>query len=135
MFERCLYFNLNALVRKVDKIWDQAFQEMGLSPAHAYLLRLVLTQPAITQKQIADELRLEKSTVTRFIDALEEKSLLRRTRSGREQRVAPTAAARRLEAQLNAQGDALYARMVSAIGKTDLVELVRRLRETADKLG
>ncbi|MBI5460946.1 MAG: MarR family transcriptional regulator [Gammaproteobacteria bacterium] len=134
MFERCLYFNLNALVRKVDKIWEQAFSELGLSPAHAYLLRLVLSQPSITQKQIADELHLEKSTVTRFIDALEEKGYLRRTRSGREQTIVPSAAARRLEVQLSAQGDALYARMVNAIGRADMVELVRRLRETADKL-
>lgn len=135
MFERCLYFNLNALVRKVDKVWEQAFRDLGLSPAHAYLLRLVLAQPSITQKQIADELRLEKSTVTRFIDSLQEKGYLRRTRAGREQMVAPTAAARRLEARLNAQGDALYARMVDVIGKDELVGLVQRLRETADKLG
>jgi hypothetical protein len=39
-----------------------------------------------------------------------------------------------METQLNTQGDALYARMVGAIGKTELVELVRSLRETADKL-
>lgn len=135
MFERCLYFNLNALVRKVDRIWDRAFHELNLSPAHAYLLRLVLAQPSITQKQIADELRLDKSTVTRFIDSLQEKGLLRRSRSGREQLIAPTAAARRLETALAKQGDALYARMVSAIGKEDLVDLVRRLRETAERLG
>lgn len=134
MFERCLYFNLNALVRKVDKIWENAFADLGLSPAHAYLLRLVLTQPSITQKGIAQELRLEKSTVTRFIDALAEKGYLRRTRVGREQRIAPTAAARRLETQLNAQGDALYAKMTKAIGTTNLVDLVRRLREASDQL-
>ncbi len=134
MFERCLYFNLNALVRNVDKIWEAAFADLGLSPAHAYLLRLVLTQPAITQKAIAEELHLEKSTVTRFIDALTEKGYLRRTRAGREQRIAPTAAARRLEAQLAEQGDVLYAKMTKAIGATEMIELVRRLRETSDKL-
>ena len=135
MFERCLYFNLNALVRKVDRIWTQAFKEAGLSPAHAYLLRLVLAEPDITQSAIAEELHLEKSTVTRFIDALEEKGYLRRSRDGREVRIRPTAAARRLESELNTQADALYAQMTGAIGRTDLVELVRRLREAGERLG
>ncbi|MFP5506803.1 MAG: MarR family winged helix-turn-helix transcriptional regulator [Gammaproteobacteria bacterium] len=134
MFERCLYFNLNALARTVDRIWGQAFQELNLSPAHAYLLRLVLAQPSITQRQIADELRLDKSTVTRFIDSLQERGLLRRSRMGREQLITPTAAARRLEARLAKQGDALYERMLGAVGKEDLVDLVRRLREATDKL-
>lgn len=135
MFERCLYFNLNALVRKVDRIWTQAFKEAGLSPAHAYLIRLVLTEPDITQSAIADELHLEKSTVTRFIDALEEKGYLRRNREGREARILPTAAARRLETALNTQADALYAQMTGAIGRADLLELVRRLREAGERLG
>ena len=134
MYERCLYFNLNALVRKVDKIWEQVFAEAGLSPAHAYLLRLVLAQPSITQKRIAEELRLDKSTVARFVAALEDRGYLRRARMGREQAVFPTAAGRRLETRLADEGDALYARVTNAIGRTDLVELVRRLREASERL-
>ena len=60
MFERCLYFNLNALTRRVNKIWGQAFQALGLSPSHAYLLRVVLATPGMTQQEIAAELGLEK---------------------------------------------------------------------------
>lgn len=134
MFERCLYFNLNALVRKVDKVWEGAFASLGLSPAHAYLLRLVLSQPSLTQKAIAEELHLEKSTVTRFITALAKKGYVRRTRAGREQHIAPTTAARRLEAQLNERGDALYAKMTKTLGATEMLELVRCIRETSDKL-
>lgn len=134
MFERCLFFNLNALVRQVDKLWNEAFQAFDLSPAHAYLLRLVLAQPTISQHQIATELRLEKSTVTRFVDALQAKGYVRRKRLGREQQIVPTAAARRLEQALSATGDALYARMLSTLGQDDLLQLVRSLRQAAEKL-
>jgi len=134
MFERCLYFNINALTRKINKIWDQAFSELGLSPAHAYLLRLVLASPAISQKEIADELKLEKSTVTRFVDNLQERGYLKRIKSGREQIIQPTAAAKKLEKKLNTKGDELYKQMTKAIGRSSLVDLVGELRETSTKL-
>ncbi|MCF6193385.1 MAG: MarR family transcriptional regulator, partial [Kangiellaceae bacterium] len=70
MFDRCLYFNTNHLARTVGKIWQEAFEEVGLAPAHAYLLRLVLEQPGIAQSKISAELHLEKSTITRFIDKM-----------------------------------------------------------------
>ena len=134
MFERCLYFNVNALARKVNQIWEEAFADLGLSPAHAYLLRLILSSPGMVQKEIAKELRLEKSTVTRFIDALEEGGYLKRSKVGREQTIAPTRAANRLEKELNRRGDALYQRMVDELGTTNLTSLVRQLRETGNKL-
>ncbi|VAX09386.1 hypothetical protein MNBD_GAMMA25-949 [hydrothermal vent metagenome] len=134
MFERCLYFNINALTRKVNKIWDQAFSELGFSPAHAYLLRLVLEMPSISQKEIAEELKLEKSTVTRFIDNLQERGYLKRTKNGREQIIQPTAAAKKLEVQLNEQGDLLYKKVIKSIGRSDLLELVAQLRKSGTKL-
>lgn len=135
MFERCLYFNVNALTRKVNGIWDRAFEDLELSPAHAYLLRLMLSRPGISQKDIATELRLEKSTVTRFIDVLEEKGYLKRNKVNREQIIYPTRAAAKIEKELNRRGDALYRKMLRDVGKTDLVGLVGQLRETGKKLG
>jgi DNA-binding MarR family transcriptional regulator len=129
MFERCLYFNLNALTRKVNKIWDQAFQDLGLSPSHAYLLRVVLATQGI-----ANELKLEKSTITRFIGALESKGYLQRVKSGREQNVYPTKAATDIFDQLEQQGNALYQRMTKDLGESPLTKLVGELRNTGARL-
>jgi DNA-binding MarR family transcriptional regulator len=138
MFERCLYFNVNALARAVNRIWDDSFKELGLSPAHAYLVRLVLAEPGATQKTIASELKLEKSTVTRFVDALQSKGLLKRSKVGaedsREQRVFPTGKAKRLEAALSRKGNDLYQKMCGNLGETEIKSLVARLREAAQKL-
>ncbi len=133
MFERCLYFNLNELVRKVNRIWESAFEEFGLSPAHAYLVRLVLEKPGISQKDIARELKLEKSTVSRFVDALIKKNLLVRSKSGRDSTIMPTNEAKMMEVQLNNKGDELYTRMGTQIGDDNLVRLVRVLRATSQK--
>lgn len=134
MFERCLYFNVNALARRVNTIWDEAFSEFDLSPAHAYLLRLLLESPGLTQTQITCELRLEKSTVTRFVTVLENKQLLSRDRQGREVLVYPTTKAYRLQERLNTQGDVLYQKMIEALGKTNLTTLVTSMRQSGTEL-
>ncbi|MFO7538210.1 MAG: MarR family transcriptional regulator [Chloroflexota bacterium] len=138
MFERCLYFNSNALVRKVNHIWKDAYNEVRLSPSHAYLLRLVLAQPGLSQIAIAEELNLDKSTITRFLNKLETEEYVKRTvavnRSTREQNIYPTEKARQLHTQLEEIGDTLYTIMLAEIGDDDLRQLVNNLRDTATKL-
>lgn len=138
MFERCLYFNINALTRAVNRTWDEAFAEFDLSPAHAYLLRLVLPQPGLTPKQISQELKLEKSTVTRFLDVLEKKGFIKRVKNtsadAREQAIYPTKKSEKIAEQLEMQGNALYKKMVKNIGKSELTNLVSELREIETKL-
>lgn len=134
MFERCLYFNLNALTRRVNKIWGQAFEKFDLSPSHAYLLRAVLAEPGMTQQSIAKELKLEKSTITRFIEGLESKDLLVRVKSGREQQVYPTETAKRIQDKLEAQGNTLYQQMIDSLGKGSLLKLVDNLRSFNQRL-
>ncbi|HFD81208.1 MAG TPA: MarR family transcriptional regulator, partial [Gammaproteobacteria bacterium] len=94
MFERCLYFNLNALARRVNRLWESEFRKTGLSAPHAYVMRLVLSEPGISQKQLAEELHLDPSTVTRFVNALAERQLVRRDSNHADRRssaVFPTA--------------------------------------------
>jgi len=134
MFERCLYFNANALTREINKIWDTAFQEFDLSPSHAYLLRVVLANPGISQKDIATEMKLEKSTITRFVDVLQDKGYLTRNKVGRAQIIKPTKAAIKIEKALNKKGDELYQKMIDTIGRQSLTQLVSKLRETGTKL-
>lgn len=134
MFERCLFFNTNALVRRINKRWEEAYEKTGLSPSHAYLLRLVLEKKELSQKQIAEELQLEKSTVTRFIDVLTEKKLLKRMKRGREQMISATDQGKKLKTQLNRIGDKLYADLQAEFGSAELKELVEKIQNTSAKL-
>lgn len=134
MFERCLYFNVNALARAVNRIWDEAFSEFDLSPAHAYLLRLVLSSSGLTPKQISLELKLEKSTVTRFLDVLEKKGFVQRKKGissdAREQGIYPTNKSKKIAIKLEKKGDELFKKMINSIGKDELTTIVRQLRST-----
>jgi DNA-binding MarR family transcriptional regulator len=138
MFERCLYFNVNALARAVNRIWDEAFSEFGLSPSHAYLLRLALSSPGLTAKQISRELKLEKSTVSRFVDVMETKGFIRRKRGvsddARELGIYPTGKAEQVARKLENRGNQLYRTMIDRVGKEALSALVRELRQAEKRL-
>lgn len=130
MFEKCIYFNANALVRRLNRIWDQAYEPSGLSAPHAYLLRLVCQSPGILQRDAAKQLVLEKSTVTRFVVALQGKGLLRREpgSDARELLLFPTEDGKRLGKTLDKIGKGLYQRMRKELGVCEFDILVTALR-------
>jgi len=137
MFERCIYFNTNALARKLNAIWDDAFSSYDLTPPQAYLLRLVLAHPGMTQQAISQELQLNKSTVTRFVNQLEKKDLLVRTASEgdlRENVILPTEAALQVQKNLESLGDTMYQSMCDSLGKQNVKTFVDSVRLLNRKL-
>lgn len=138
MFDRCLYFNTNVLARKIDKLWTEAFGELGLAPAHAYLLRLVLEKPGLVQKEIAQELSLEKSTITRFIDKMVAEDYLYRTVAAtnnlKEQCIYPTEKAIKIKDKLNDIGNQLYKRMKGLLSEDELKLMVEKIRTAGQKM-
>lgn len=137
MFEECLYFNSNALARTVSRIWVEAYKPFDLSPPHAFLLRVVLAKPGLMPRELAKELSLSRSTVTRFLDSLEKRSLLiRKTtkQDGREVQVYPTEAARVIHQELDQVGEDLSNLMKKVIGKDDLNQTVTNLRKLQSAL-
>ncbi|MCG8565604.1 MAG: MarR family transcriptional regulator, partial [Desulfobacterales bacterium] len=73
----CLFFNTNAFSRQLLKLAENAFRPLKLSPAHASLLLQVYEMPGISPKDLSQKLHLTPSTITRFIDALVKRKLLR----------------------------------------------------------
>lgn len=136
MFERCLYFNCNALVRQINRIWDEAYAEAGLSAPHAYLLRMVARHQGLTQQKVAEELRLEKSTVTRFVNGLIDKGLLLRKKGEdvRENLLYATSSGARLAVRLDEIGNELYSRMRKELGGKHFDDLVSDMRVTLERI-
>ena len=132
MFEECLYFNSNALARAVSRIWAKAYHQVNLSPPHAFFLRVVLAKPGLFPRELADELNLSRSTITRFLDSLEKRDLLVRKQTGkdgRELRVYPTKAAKEIHQKLDDIGGTLTKLMAEMFGKDELSQTVAKLRE------
>ena len=132
MFEECLYFNTNAIARTATRIWTEAYKSFDLSPPHAFLLRLVLAKPGLMPRELATELSLSRSTVTRFLDSLEKRGLVSRkvlNQDGREIQVIPTKSAQKIHKELDETGKRLSTLMHEIIGKENVLETITNLRK------
>lgn len=132
MFEECLYFNSNALARTVSRIWTNAYSQFDLSPPHAFLLRVVLAKPGLLPRELAEELNLSRSTITRFLDSLEQRDLLIRkptAEDGRELQVYPTRTAKAMHKKLDSTGEDLTKLMGKIMGKDEISQTVAKLRK------
>lgn len=136
MFERCLYFNTNSFARKLNRHWEAAFATYDLAPSHGYLLRLVLEKPGLSQQELANGMLLERSTVARFLDRLEDKGFVEREEHDQDPRmkiVLPTKAALKLKTQMQSLGDTLYRSMCEKFGADRVASFVKQMREMADE--
>ena len=137
MFEECLYFNTNALARTVTRIWTEAFSKYDLSPPHAFLLRVVLSKPGLLPNELASELNLSRSTVTRFLDSLEKRGFLYRSSSGddgREFHIYPSETAKSIHNELDNTGKELTKLVKKLVGASEITNTVSSLREIKNQL-
>ena len=127
----CLYFTANTLARSVGRMADDAFAGTGLSPAHAFLMMLVIERPGISQKELTAALGLAPSTVTRFVDALQVKGFVVREVEGKLSRVSPTEQGAGLREPMALAWKKLYHRYSEILGE----EPGRELTAMVDRAG
>ncbi|MDD3313261.1 MarR family transcriptional regulator [Pseudodesulfovibrio sp.] len=121
----CLYFTANALARNIGKLADAAFQEIGLSPSHAFMLQLVNEQPGITQKELAEYLSLAPSTLTRFADRLVYRGYVERDQKGKVVRIYPTSEGKALKQPIEKAWTRLYKDYSAILGEQPGIALTR----------
>jgi DNA-binding MarR family transcriptional regulator len=93
----CLYFTANSLSRVMTRMANDQFRITGLSPSHAFLMMVLFEDPGIGPKELAKRLDLAPSTVTRFLDYLQNKDLIERISEGKVFKLYPTAKGRELK--------------------------------------
>jgi DNA-binding MarR family transcriptional regulator len=131
MFDHCLYFNTTALARTLEREWTKAFKPFGLTPAQAFLLRVVLEKPGQLQSELAAEMAISRSTATRTLDGLQQMKLLSRVateRDGRESAIHPTAAGLAMKDKLNAASGEVTKRLKKELGIASFDETVAKVR-------
>jgi DNA-binding MarR family transcriptional regulator len=79
----CLYFTANHLARLMNKMAEEEFAPIGLSPTYAFLIMAVNDHPGITQTELSRTLHVAPSTTTRFVEKLEVKKLVERKNEGK----------------------------------------------------
>lgn len=131
MFDHCLYFNTTSLARVVEREWSAAFKPLGLTPPQAFMLRMVLARPGLSQHEIASALTVARPTATRLLDGLQKLGLIERREAkfdGRHWSVFPTSTAESMREQLNAASGQVTQRIQRRIGKENFNETVSKVR-------
>jgi MarR family transcriptional regulator, organic hydroperoxide resistance regulator len=128
MFDKCIYFNLNALIRDLNRIWDQEFAASGLTAPQGYLLSLVLQKPGLSQKEVGQTMNLDRSTVTRFLESMEKEKLIKREPSAHDGRVInvyPTKKAEGLKAELQKAFKGVANKVDEKLKTNDIKDLIK----------
>lgn len=133
-YSKCLFFTSNALARKVEKLAIESWKRVDMSPSHGYLLMLLLEEPGMQPGNIAAQLQLTPSTITRLIEKLEERKLVVRTTEGKITNVYPSPKAKELLPELKACVQDFAEHYSKILGKEETTKLVQNMNKFSDKL-
>lgn len=134
-FSACLLFSANALARAITAIGDAEFGRFGLSYSHAYLLCEVVDQPGVSPSQLSNTLYLTPSTITRLVEKLEQKHLVRRETEGKKTLVYPTAAGEALRPAIAEAWQRAGEQYAAAVGPDKICDLTQQVFRAARALG
>ena len=133
-FSGCLFFNVNAFSRQMLKMAESHFKPLNLSPAHASLLLVVFHRPGICPKELSQELNLTPSTITRFIDALADRDLVKRESRGKTIMVFPTKQSLELKAAIAGAYKQLYLDYTERLGTQFALNLSHEIATASEKM-
>jgi len=133
-YNECMYFISAAFARKVERLAVTSWKEVNLSPSIAYLLMLVIEEPGCQPTYIGHHLHLKPSTVTRFVEKLEERKLIVRTTEGKLTNIYPTPKGKEMYPELKKCLQDFMSRYDKLIEKNEATKLLDTMRKVADKI-
>lgn len=134
-YSACLLFSANALARAITAIGDEEFGRFGLCYSHAYLLCEVVAQPGISPSQLSETLYLTPSTITRSVEKLEQKHLVRRESEGKKTLIYSTAEGEALQPAIAEAWGRVGARYSQVLGETNVCQLTQQIFSATRALG
>jgi DNA-binding MarR family transcriptional regulator len=114
---------------------EEEFKTVGLSPSYAFLIMTVVKNPGIKPLEIGRELKLTPSTITRLVDKLEKKGLLRRKYDRKNTEVYPTAKGEALVDDIKKCWLNLYLKFSEMIGDEQAKDLTGLIYQAVNDLG
>jgi DNA-binding MarR family transcriptional regulator len=130
----CLFFSVNALSRQLLKLAEAGFAPLKLSPAHASFLLILFENPGINPKKLGNLLHLTPSTITRFIDALAKKKLVKRKKQGKTTAIFPTDKGLELKPAIAQAYKAFYLNYTRILGSGSAHGLARQINQANSRL-
>ena len=133
-FCNCLYFSANRLSRIMNKMAEEEFAPIGLSPTYAFLIMAVMDQPGINQKELSGRLHIAPSTSTRFVDKLVAKQIIERKSEGKLVYIYPTKKTAPIHEQIKTCWHNLLLRYNAVLGEEQGNQLTEMIHHANEKL-
>ena len=130
----CLYFSSNALARIVTRMAEEEFFVVDLAPSYAFVIMTVNKNPGIHSGELAEIMMLTPSTVTRLVDKLESRGLVKKHSEGRITMIYPTPASVEMNDAIKAAWYKLYLRFTDVLGEENARQLTGSVFQSAIKL-
>ena len=130
----CLFFTTNRLSRAITKMAEEEFAMTGLTPMYGYVIRLVIGNPGIPHKEVAEKLYISPSTLTRFVDKLQSRQLVERQVQGKHVFLYPTEKGLELEETIRAASRNLCRRYQAILGVEPTDLLAAQMELMSEKL-
>jgi len=122
----CACFNLRKTARRVSQAYDQALRPTGLRVTQFSLLAHLKNRPPVPISVLAEEMELDRTTLSRNLGPLREAGLLelRPGRDARVQEVSITEAGRRRHGEALPFWRAIQQKMADLMGAGGLTRLL-----------
>lgn len=129
-----MHFTVNSFAREVGKIFDIHLKPLDIAPSYADLLMLLSDNDGLQQQEIADEMNLAPSTITRFIAKLEKEHLVKkRKKTGRSDVILTETGVKETEKIKKKYRDAVQ-ELEQLLGKKFVATTEQLLKHGADQL-
>lgn len=119
----CLYFTANSLSRSITEMAKEEFAMTGLDPSYAHLMLLLIDKPGLSQNELGQLMNLKPSTITRFMEKLQQKALINRVQEGRNFFIYPSETGKEKAKQIRKALNNLYIRYCKLLGEDFAVKL------------
>jgi DNA-binding MarR family transcriptional regulator len=112
----------------------EEFAITGLDPSYAHLMLLLCDRPGLSQNELAQLMNLKPSTITRFIDKLQEKGLIERVTDGRSSLIYPSDTGKDKSRMIRKALKNLYQKYCDVLGEDFATKLTSDINEANKKL-
>jgi len=127
----CLYFTANHLGRIINRMAEEEFGRIGLSPTYGFLMVAILENEGATHNELSRIMHLTPSTMTRLIDKLVYKQLVIREQEGRTVRIYSTEAGKKLRGDIDKAWERLHDRYAKVLGREEGDRLTKEVYDAA----
>lgn len=95
--------SVNSFSRTLTSYFDERLKKFSLATSYIELMILLRKEEATSQKEIAEQLSLAPSTITRFVNKLKKEGYLTKKRDGRNMTIELTEKGQSVSAEMEAE--------------------------------